>query len=201
MKNTNSLLVVVAIAAAAAAVALPAQAQVSISAPYLGGSLGQSDGKKFNHRCEGFANCDKTGSAWKLFGGLQLTRNLGFEAGYTDLGKFSATSAGTSNLDLKVKAWDASALLVFPFAERFAAFGRLGGYYAKSDQSLNLGGVISNATENNGGFTFGLGVELYPARNIGVRGEWQRYAKVGGGSIGGDIDIDVLSVGLVVKFR
>jgi hypothetical protein len=34
---------------------------------------------------------------------------------------------------------------------------------------------------------------------LGVRGEWQRYEKLGGGLV--ETDIDVLSIGLIFQFQ
>jgi opacity protein-like surface antigen len=45
------------------------------------------------------------------------------------------------------------------------------------------------------GITFGLGLRYDFTRNLGVRAEWQRYQEVGD-----DLDVDVMSVGVIWKF-
>ena len=37
--------------------------------------------------------------------------------------------------------------------------------------------------------------------NLGIRGEWQRYSKVGSDNTGGDGDIDVFSLAVVWRFK
>ena len=37
-------------------------------------------------------------------------------------------------------------------------------------------------------------------RNIALRGEWQRYSDFGGGQVGGETDVDVMSLGVMVRF-
>ena len=37
-------------------------------------------------------------------------------------------------------------------------------------------------------------------KNVGLRGEWQRYNKMGGGNLV-ETDVDVLSIGAIYRFQ
>jgi len=52
-------------------------------------------------------------------------------------------------------------------------------------------------SEDNTGIVYGAGVEYALSRELGLRGEWQRYNNVGGGSLGFNTDIDVISAAVV----
>jgi opacity protein-like surface antigen len=78
-------------------------------------------------------------------------------------------------------------------------YGKLGGYYAKTELSSNIPGV-GGADDNNTGLTYGVGVQWDALPNLGVRAEWQRYDNVGSDTTG-EGDINVISVGAIWRFR
>jgi hypothetical protein len=45
-----------------------------------------------------------------------------------------------------------------------------------------------------------VGLQYDFTRAVGVRGEWQRYNKMGGGAVP-ETDVDVLNVGVVYRFQ
>ena len=163
--------------AAGIALALPAAAQSAreddTPHPYAGGSVGRNDNSEF---------------AWSLFGGYQANRWLGAEFGYNDLGK--QTIGGVT---VDASAWELVGVGRVPLFDRFAAYGKLGGYMGRSH-----GGGFN---ENNTDLTYGLGLEYGLTRNFGVRGEWQRYSDLGGGGFGATADLDVARLSVVYRFR
>jgi OOP family OmpA-OmpF porin len=193
--------VVAAVGLSAALVALPAAAQLNLSPLYAGVGVGQSKAKDF---CSGggFDTCDDKDTAWKVFGGYQFTPNFAAEIGYSNLGKFGATFAGLTD-DAKVTAWEFSALGAWPIMPRFSVFGRLGVYRATVKETTNFAG---NFEHDNNDWTFGLGLQYDITRNLGVRGEWQRYRKIGGGdvafgaAVGEKSDLDVLGISALWRF-
>jgi OOP family OmpA-OmpF porin len=185
-----------------ALLAAPALAQES--GPYIGASLGQAE---HGDTCEGAnLSCDEKDSAWKIYGGYQFNRFVAVEFGYADLGR-SAAGANVGgivvNPTFEVTAFELSGIGFLPLLDRLALFMRLGVYRAETE----LGGtgtafgitVPISGKESNSDLTFGLGIQYGITRNIGLRGEWQQYMKVGGGDTG-ETDIDVLSVGLLFRF-
>src|SRR2546428_2401700 len=150
---------------------------------YAGISIGQSDAKDF---CSGVANCDSKDTAFRILGGYQINRNFAAELGYHDLGK---AKVGTS--DIKANAWELVGVGSYPIANQFSIYGKLGFFRGEA----KAGGT----KETNTDLTYGAGVQYDFARNLGVRGEWQRYGKLGGGTLK-ESDVDVLSVGGIYRF-
>jgi len=48
--------------------------------------------------------------------------------------------------------------------------------------------------------TLGAGFQYHFTKRLAARAEWQRYSDVGNDNTTGQSDIDVLSIGLVIKF-
>ena len=177
----------------AAAFALPAAAQMNMSAFYVGATVGQS---KFKDACSGAGagvSCDDKDTAWRLLAGYQFNRNLAVELGYHNLGEVKAT-AGTLSETIKTNAWELVGVGLWPVANQFGVYGKLGGYRAEAKDSLD-------GKDTNTGVTLGAGLQWDPMAPLGVRLEWQRYNKVGGNNTGGKDNIDVLSLGAVWRFR
>jgi opacity protein-like surface antigen len=170
---------------AAMALALPAAAQMSMSSVYVGGALGQS---KFKDACNGIPGCDDKDTSWGLFAGYQLNRNFSAELGYHDLGSVSVPGASIDG-----NAWELVAVGAWPFTNQFSVYGKLGGYRGE----LKGGGV----KESNTDITYGAGLQFDLNKNLGFRGEWQRYPKMGGGDFGQTTDVDVLRVSALWRFQ
>ncbi len=191
----------VLVAAVTGALALPAAAQTGTSAFYVGGGFGQS---KAHDWCSGAGgiSCDDRDTAWKAFAGYQLNRNFAAELGYTNLGQFTASAGGLTD-NAKVNVWELSALAAWPLMNQFSVYGRLGAYRANAKEDTNFVGSFEH---NNSDLTYGLGGQYDFTRNLGVRVEWQRYAKVGGGDValgpspGDRTDIDVLGLSALWRF-
>ena len=80
-----------------------------------------------------------------------------------------------------------------PVTSAFSVYGKLGGYRGEA-KGLGI-------SENNTDWTYGLGVQYNVTSNVGVRGEWQRYADLGGGGFNATTNVDVLRVGALWRFR
>ena len=197
--NKSSLVAVIGVAAAL--ITQSAAAQTAMSGFYVGAGVGQSKAKDW---CAlgGFDSCDDKKTAWKIFGGYQFTPNFAVDAGYTKLGKFTA-SFGPETEEAKVTAWEASLLAGAPLVGGLSIFGRLGLYRASVEDVDNLFGTFKH---DNNDFTYGLGLGYDVTRNLGVRAEWQRYNKVGGGEtalgagVGQKSDVDVLGISALWRF-
>ena len=185
--------VIAALGLAGAALALPAAAQMSMSAVYVGGGIGQS---KFKADCGGGLDCDKNDTSFRGFVGYQFTRNIAVEGGYTDLGKLKVSGFGTS-ADIQVTAWDLSGVFSWPI-EQFGVFGRLGIASVKAKP----GGAFSGAgDQTKSGLTGGLGVSYDLNKNLGFRGEWQRFKADSGSNLGGEGDVDNFMLSALWRFQ
>lgn len=168
---------------------------------YIGATFGSAtqDGQ-----CDGVVagvSCDDKDSAWRILGGYQFNRNLAVELGYHNLGEASASGGGVTVTD-EVTAWELVAVGSFPLANQFSIYGKLGMYRGEIDRTATLGGFSASDSASTTDFTFGLGARYDFMPNLGVRAEWQRYMNFGE-AIGPDVDIDVdvLSIGLIFRFR
>jgi OOP family OmpA-OmpF porin len=157
--------------AAAMAVSAGAVAQQADTGWYVGGSIGQSD-----------LDIDKD-IAWKASLGYQINRTFSAEVGYTNLGEVSELG-----VTAEATAFEVIGLAKFPVANQLSIYGLAGIAMAEVEVSSPLGSVSDDSTE----LTFGVGAQYDFSRNMGARVQWQRY--------GADEDIDVISVGVVVKF-
>jgi OOP family OmpA-OmpF porin len=190
--------VIVLLGLLAAGFVLPALAQTGF---YVGAGFGQSKLKEWCANAGGIS-CDDRDTAWKAFGGYQFNRNFAAELGYTNFGKFTASAGGLTD-DAKVNAWELSALAAWPFMNRFSVYGRLGAYRARAKEETNF---VGNFEHTNTDLTYGLGAQYDFTRNLGLRVEWQRYAKVGGGDValgsnpGDRSDLDVFGLSALWRF-
>ena len=175
---------VLALGLSAALVALPAAAQF-----YVGAGVGQSKAKDFCGGGGGFDSCDDKDKAWKVYGGYAFSPYFAAEIGYSDLGRFKATLAPFTD-EAKASAWEISALGAWPIVPRL------------KDSSNNS----ADFEHDNSDLTYGLGMQFNITRNLAVRGEWQRYQKMGGGEValgagvGEKSDLDVLGLSALWRF-
>jgi len=182
MKSIKTLAAIASFSAAAG-FAGSAAAQ-SLSSVYIGGTVGQAE---FKDGCRGLAGCDNKDTAWRILGGYQFNRYFAAELGYHDLGEVSAAGGAT-----KGTAWELVGIGSYPIANQFSVYGKLGAYRGELK--------AANAKETNTDLTYGVGLQYDFTKAIGVRGEWQRYSKMGGGALV-ETDVDVLSVGVVYRFQ
>jgi opacity protein-like surface antigen len=60
--------------------------------------------------------------------------------------------------------------------------------------------ATSSDKDTSTDLTFGVGAAFDINRNVGVRAEYQKYKDMGGSSVGKS-DVDVLSIGVLYRFR
>jgi OmpA-OmpF porin, OOP family len=175
-----------AAALAASSVGLAQGTGTGDSAWYAGAAFGRSKVK----------DPDDTHAAWKIFGGYQLNRYFAAELGYTDPGEASE-SAGAVTVKFKSKMWQLAGLGFYPLSDRMSVHAKLGAYRAATDATTGIGASVS---QTNTGLTYAFGGQYDFRRDLAARLEWQRYGKLGGGDID-KRDVDVVSIGLLWKFR
>jgi len=165
---------------------------------YIGGSVGQSKAKDV---CSGVSgpgvSCEDTDTAYRIFGGYQINKHFAVELGYYQLGE--ATASGTFRATIESKAWDLVAVGILPIGDKFSVYGKLGMYMADTDFSTN-NPAFSNESKSNTDLTYGIGVGYDFTKNFGIRAEYQVFKDVGGGDIG-TADVDVMSIGIVYRFK
>lgn len=170
--------IVNALAGAALLAALSAHAE-GLS---IGGSIGESRWKGGD---VGAAATDKSDTVYKLYGGYGFTPNLGLEAGYANLGKFSS-SAGS----VKADGYFVDGVGTLPLGNGFSALGRVGVFNGKLDSSLA-------GSDRGTSWKVGAGVQYDFDKNLGLRGEWERYRF---DALGTKSNADLYSIGVNYKF-
>jgi len=149
------------------------------------------------------------GVEYKAFLGYQFNQYFAVEGGYFNLGKFSVDSitapAGTLHGDIRNNMGvNLDAVGTLPIVtDRFLLFARAGVQASKtSDLFIGSGAaaVPANAapSQNLTSYKAGAGMEFDFTKNIGLRGEWERYRVSDG--FNGRINVDVFSGSLLYRF-
>ena len=196
MTRDKALIAVILGAAVMAAPAVSMAQARGDTGWYVGASVGQSKAKVAD--CAGFSSCDTKAAAFGILGGYQINRNFAAELGYHDFGRVTLSGPGSANI--KASAAELVGLGAYPFANWFSVYAKLGAYRAESKLSASGSGSAS-LKDRNTDLTFGFGAQCDVTREALVRAEWQRYKNVGGDNTGGKHDIDVISIGLIWRFR
>ena len=171
-------LIAKAIVSVAALAAFAAHAE----GPYVGGSVGNTrySGPEYG----GIRDRSDTGG--KLYGGYGFTPNVAIEAGWAGLG-VASTNAGSG---VRTEGLFVDAVGKVPLGQNFSALGRIGAFHGKS----RIAGVEETSTQPK----VGLGLQYDFTKQLGLRGEWERYRFKGVG--GGKGDSDMYSLGVNFQF-
>jgi hypothetical protein len=156
---------------------------------YVGGGVGQA---QWRPGCPGTVpDCDDTNVSVHALAGYQLTPIFAGEVVFTNYGKANGT-----NMEVKGRGWEASALAAWPVFGSVSVYGRLGLFRGV----IKGGGQLAGHTESSYGPTYGVGVQTDFSRNLGARLQWQAYPSVGGSTLP-DSDVKIISVSALWHFR
>ncbi|HYR35944.1 MAG TPA: outer membrane beta-barrel protein [Burkholderiales bacterium] len=198
MKKNGKHIAVILGLAIGAAMPAAAQAQATGRGVYVGVGAGQAEALEYE--CDLLPTCKKKGTAYKFFSGLQFHRHFAVEVAFTDFGQVSSSAGAAFDEIIKVKASEVTLVALYHPTERFSFFGKVGGYYANTSDQFTQSGVTRTVKETNGNGTFGAGLQWFFWNGFALRGEGQRYMKVGGGNIG-DSDYNVYTLSVLWKFK
>ena len=123
---------------------------------------------------------DERGQAVKVFGGYRFNENLGVEAGYAALGRFSeSVTVGGASLkqDGKARSIFGAATGRLPLGESFALHGRLGLSSGKVSGTnvLPAGGNLMGSKTS---VLLGVGAEYRPKPNVALTVNVDSYGKL-----------------------
>lgn len=181
---------------------LPGIASAQDAGFYAGLSAGQG---RFTNGCAGLANagfvgsCDEKDAAWKIFGGYRFNDIFAAEAGYTKLGEvhMRGTFLGVpGTAKVVASGFEAVGVATMPVSGQSAVYGKAG--FLRWD--VDLSGDGGSIGETGTSMTLGLGFQYHLTQRLAARAQWQRYSDVGNDHTTGKSDVDVLSIGLVIKF-
>jgi len=215
LKHAPGMLGLAALAAFSAA---PAQAQVPSSGWYGGASVGRSATTIDDDRITsgligqglGAVSIDDRdrGTGYKLFGGYQITPNIGIEGGYFDLGKtgYTATTvpAGTLSGDMRLKGLNLDLVGTLPLTGKLSALGRIGVTSIRASDSFSATGAVTmpyanaSPSQRSTNPKVGLGLMYDITDSLAVRAEAERYRLKD--AVGNRGHADLFSVGLIYRF-
>ncbi|MBN8763096.1 MAG: hypothetical protein BGP20_11220 [Thiobacillus sp. 63-78] len=164
-------------------------------APYLGASAGQSN----TDSCI-TGTCDKTDTAWKAYGGLEVNEYISMEAGYVDLGTVDYSApAGTRDTHGVI----VQLLGTYALNPSFTLLARGGMNFLKTDVKGAVAGASGRAEDTDIVWSAGVGAQYNFTKAVGLRVEWERYFEAGSPAFNGgtgEADVDLISAGVVYKF-
>ncbi len=149
---------------------------------------------------------DERGNAFRIFGGYQMNRYLGLEAGYFDLGKFdfAATTvpAGTLNGQIKLQGLNLDLVGTVPLTERLSLIGRVGAQATRTRDNFSGSGAVSvlnpNPSKREINAKLGAGLQYEFSRSFLMRAEVERYRI--NDAVGNHGDVNAVLVSLVFPF-
>jgi opacity protein-like surface antigen len=169
----------------------------AVAQGYVGLSLGQS---RADIDCLGAIDCDKNGTAVKVFGGYMLTPNLGLEATYYDRGSVRQSIvdpvAYTSNIEWSGQSYGIHGIVAAPF-EGGALFAKLGVLRSELKREASVPSGIIGSRNNKTAFSWGLGASYKYSNDAAARIEFERIRCEAGGMAQ---DVDLLTLGFLFRF-
>ena len=224
MKFTTKVASMTAIAAAAFLMSHGANAQEFVNpdwadhATYIGASIGATKGNlndadtarslATNAVVLTSYSSDEKDVGYRIFAGKQLNRFFSVEAGYSDLGEISFTSAsrsginpnfGTAGALIRYRGVSLDLITQVPFTERLSAYTRLGVAYMQADTEHTGTRNAGRATQKEKGAAgkVGLGLEYKFTEALAMRAEYERTRL--DDNIRTKANVDLMSLGLVYK--
>jgi OOP family OmpA-OmpF porin len=191
-------------------------AQAQDTGWYAGANVGLTKSKIDNPRItngllgDGFTSISiddqNKNIGFKVFAGYEFNRYFSLEGGYFNLGHFSYSATtvpgGTLNGDIRIQGLNIDPVFSLPFTEKFSGFVRAGVTYAQSKDAFNGAGAVvvldPDPKKEAFGYKFGGGLQYDFTRSVGMRLEAERYRI--NDAVGNRGDIDMLSLGLLVRF-
>jgi opacity protein-like surface antigen len=115
----------------------------------------------------------------KIFGGYDIDKTWGVEAGYTDFRK--STSHFTFNnapgtAETKGDAYYIAGKATAPINDQFSVFGKLGVEHSKSDLTSFTPGLADRSDSDTGVYA-GIGAQYNLSQQVALSLEYERYGK------------------------
>ena len=161
------------------------------------------------------ATLDDSDTGFGLAGGYQLNDHFAVEFAYVDLGSVNYRASVTVSdgvdqaeadvgLESSAQGPVVSALGILPIGERFSLFGRVGLSLLKAEGTarIALDGISQRASQSSqkSDPMLGVGAELSLSKHFAIRLAWDRYFDVGTEDVTGDVDADLITLGMRIGF-
>jgi len=183
----------------AALLALALASGSALAQGYAGVAAGQS---RADIDCTDTTSCDRSDTAFKVFGGYMFIPQAGVEVAYFNQGKATLTATdsllGNVTGEYKGDGFGVYGVAVAPFGNGASVFGKLGVVSAKiklDATSSNFGSASESERHTNVAWGLGAGYEF--TKNIGVRLEFERVRVK---FMDEKNDVDLVTLGLLYRF-
>ena len=162
---------------------------------------------------------DEKDTAYKVFGGYQFNKNFAVEGGYADFGNHSLTVSitaptiadGSIKGSAEASGFNVDAVGIIPLQSGFSLFGKVGAVYTTTKGSYTGSGAYTSAVlatafgdlnpkSSEWNLKWGVGAKYDFTNNMALRVEYERINNVGDKNKVGESDVDMWSLGLVVRF-
>ena len=150
------------------------------------------------------SSTEDSDNAWKIYLGIPFNKNLGLELGYAKLG--DQTISGTFNGAAATSRATSTAYLFdlvgnYDFNESFSLLGKVGMHRWGVNDDTTKNGVNASNGADGFDFTYGLGVQYNVNKDVGLRMEWERINDMGHEGTTGNIDANLITIGVVYRFK
>jgi OOP family OmpA-OmpF porin len=154
---------------------------------------------------------DDSDTGYGVAGGYQLNDHFAVEFAYVNLGSveysaFTTVTDGVEVADAEIglessaKGPAVSVLGILPIGDRFSLYGRVGLSFmsAEGTARITIDGTSERArqTSQKSDPVFGVGAEFSLGKHAAIRLAWDRYLDVGTEDVTGDVDADLITLGL-----
>jgi len=164
---------------------------------YAGIGIGQS---RADIDCTGTLTCDRTDTAWKLYGGYMFHPNFGGQAEIYRQGRanFSASLGDGTTATGEFKG-EGVGLYGLAIARDgiWSVFGKAGVLTSRITGAARIQDLSASRRETHTHFGWGAGMGVDWSKNLGARLEYERLR---GRLLGESVDVDQVTAGLVARF-
>lgn len=122
---------------------------------------------------------DDTDIGWKVYGGMMLTKNFGFEAGWTDLGDMNH-----GGVDVETEGFTAAGLAALPLGNSFSLYAKAGVFFWDQD--------IDTVGYDGEDLMYGVGARVRFMEQFHARIEYEIFET--------EIESSLISVGMGLQF-
>lgn len=145
-------------------VAALALSGAAVAQPYGVVSAG---GSRHDIDCDGFASCDKSGTAFKLLGGYKFTPNWAMEGGYFNYGKSKASDPGVS-AEVKVDGFGIGGAFHQDLSPDWNFVARLGVASMKAKGTASSGAISGTVSDRKAQLYGGVGIGYKLSKSMSI---------------------------------
>jgi OOP family OmpA-OmpF porin len=159
-----------------------------------------------------------SGIGYQAAFGYRFNRYFAAELGLAQYGELKSTAKGELNFvelggfvpaslsyTFNVGGPVLSAVGILPIGDKFEVYGRLGYLFASSERQISSrldgqSGGVGTAKGDSQEPVFGIGMTYHINQVYSIRGEYQKIGKVGQETRTGTEELDVIGLGITVRF-